>query len=113
MSHGPGKIERKIAALFAASKPYIWPDPKTGGDGRPGADRTFTVDELAAEVFGDGKPTLAQRGSVLRAAHRAIERADAKNKYSGLGFQASPLSGRRIVFHHYSRPVRVWAVATR
>jgi hypothetical protein len=112
MSHGPGKIERKIVALFTASCPWIWGD-KTGGEGRPGADRAFTVGELASEVFGAGKPTLAQRGSVLRAAHRVIARADAKFKFPLCEWRASPLSGRRIVFHHRTRPLRVWAVAVR
>jgi hypothetical protein len=106
MSHGPGKIERKIAALFAASAPWIWDDLKPGGEGHPGADRAFTVDDLVAEVFGAGKPTLAQRGSVLRAAHRIIARAAAKHKYPLCEWRASPAPGssRRIVFHHTSRP---------
>jgi hypothetical protein len=112
MSHGPGKIERAIAALFTASSPWIWDDLKSGGEGRPGADRAFTVDQLVAEVFGEGK-TLAQRGSVLRAAHRVIARADAKIKFPLCEWRASPLSGRRIVFHHRTRPLRVWAVAIR
>jgi hypothetical protein len=112
MGHGPGKIERKIAELFTASVPWIWGDLKSGGEGHPCADRAFTVGELASEVFGAGKPTLAQRGSVLRAAHRVIARGDAEKKFL-FGWRASPLSGRRIVFHHYSRPVRVWAVAVR
>jgi DnaJ homolog subfamily C member 19 len=116
MSHGPGKIERKIAELFAASGPYIMDVVDAEGEFPPGADRAFTVDELVAEVFGARKLTLAQRGSVLRAAHRVIARAKAKSKYGPLSeWRASPAPGssRRIVFHHVSRPVRVWAVAIR
>jgi hypothetical protein len=71
-----------------------------GGDWKAGEDRAFTVDEVVAEVFGADRPTLAQRGSILRAAHRVIARADAKNKYPLREWRASPLSGRRIVFHH-------------
>jgi hypothetical protein len=122
MGHGPGKVERTIAELFTASGPWIWDKliidrtgQETGGAGRRGADRAFTVDELAAEVFGAVKPTLAQRGSVLRAAHRVLARAKAKHTYPLLEWRASPAPGasRRIVFYHESRPLRVWAVAIR
>jgi hypothetical protein len=120
MSHGPGKVERTIAELFVASADTIQTE-----DGYAwGGDRSFTVDELCKAVFGfAAEPTLAQRGSVIRAAHRVIKRtfesrekefavrtAWEKAHASLLEWRATALPHRRIVFHHVSRPVHVWAV---
>ena len=144
MSHGPGKVERQIAALFRGADPW------------DGEDRSFTLGELAAKVFGVDKPTRAQRGSVLRGARNVLRRENDADKrwhkglaeaqkaavaefgehegYASLQFRqfvdahpANQTNARRgdpkltswrvteradrtVVFHHRSRPVRVWAV---
>ena len=59
MSKGPGVVETRIAALFAATR-----------------DRGLSVAEIADHAFdmGGGTPTRAQRLSATRAAHRLIRR---------------------------------------
>lgn len=61
MSQGPGTVERVIAALFAKR------------------ECAFTVTELATHAFElrrGTRPTRVQRISTLRAAHRAMQRAN-------------------------------------
>ena len=61
MSHGPGSVERAVAALFTKR------------------DHAFTITELTRRAFalrGNAKPTRVQRLSVTRAAHRAMARAN-------------------------------------
>ncbi len=70
MSHGPGKIEKRIAELFAATR-----------------DRTLSVADLADHAFAlAGRPaTRAQRLSATRAGHRLLRRMkDAAERRSQL-----------------------------
>jgi hypothetical protein len=60
MSRGPGSIEKRIAALFAATR-----------------DRALTIDDITRAAFGLSvitAPTRAQRLSATRAAHRLLRR---------------------------------------
>src|ERR1700730_7795875 len=59
MSQGPGTIEKRIAALFAATK-----------------DRALSVADITDRAFGlSGRPaTREQRLSATRAAHRLVRR---------------------------------------
>ena len=61
MSRGPGRIERRIAELFAATQ-----------------DRALGIGEIAAYAFElEGpSPSRAQRLSATRAAHRVLRRVE-------------------------------------
>src|SRR5205809_140441 len=66
MSKGPGRIEQRIADLFAATR-----------------DRALSISEIADNAYelGGRTPTRAQRLSATRAAHRLLRRvreADAR-----------------------------------
>ena len=61
MSRGAGKVEAAIRDLFIATYDRD-------------RDRTFTVADLCAKVFGPGRPTRAKRVSTLRAARRVLKR---------------------------------------
>jgi hypothetical protein len=91
MSRGPGRIERTIAELFVAHP-----------------NRAFTVADLCKHVFEADKPTLAQRGSVLRAAHAATRRGQ-----SAWNWRATEIRRGLLVFHHCENPQRVWALQIR
>jgi hypothetical protein len=56
MSKGPGVVQRKIAALFTAHP-----------------DRSFTVEELAREVYGRSMISKRHRVAVIRAAKRVLK----------------------------------------
>lgn len=58
MSKGPGCVELAITELLATAKPLT----------------SFTVAQICTSVFGSTTPTQPQRGSVLRAAYRALRR---------------------------------------
>ncbi|WP_370168190.1 DnaJ domain-containing protein [Sinorhizobium fredii] len=65
MSKGPGKIEQRIADLFAATR-----------------DRALSVDDIVDNAYDlkGAKPTREQRLSATRAAHRLLRRIGEKYK---------------------------------
>jgi hypothetical protein len=89
MSRGPGAIEERIAALFAATR-----------------DRALSIEEITRHAFGLDRrpPTRVQRLSATRAAHRLLRRVrEADERAHRLAREAHAALGQ-LGFHPLGKP---------